>query len=245
MATMRYLCYVWRITVREVNTMPHGILGCLFLLIAVPAWASPVISVEKPLHDFGSVTQGQKVDHLYRIKNRGDEPLIIIKIRTSCGCTAATLSAKTIPPGNTGEVKVTFDSTNFAGQITKTIHLDSNDPRNPSTELTMQGKVSEIITVTPRTLNLGVLKAGSKKEEVLTLENRGSTPFVVTAVQSPQAAIVGTVREGKANPGKTAVIAVTVTAPREGRFFSGYLTILTDSPMKREVVVPVYATLTP
>jgi hypothetical protein len=53
------------------------------------------------------------------------------------------------------------------------------------------------------------------------------------------------VGEAKVNPGKSVVIAVTVTAPREGRFFSGYLTILTDSPMKREVVVPVYATLTP
>jgi uncharacterized protein (DUF58 family) len=229
----------------EVNTMPQAILGCLFLLIAVPALATPVISVEKPLHDFGSVTQGQKVDHLFTVKNRGDEPLVISQIRTSCGCTAATLSSKTIPPGKSGEVKVTFDSTNFAGQVTKTIHLDSNDPHNPATELVMQGKVSEIIAVKPRTLNLGAIKAGSKKEAVLTLENKGSKPFVVTAVQSPQAAIVGTVREGKVNPGMTAVIAVTVSAPREGRFFSGYLTILTDSPLKREVVVPVYATLTP
>jgi len=225
--------------------MPQGILGCIFLLIAAPALASPVISVEKPLHDFGSVTQGQKVDHLFTVKNRGDEPLVIRQIRTSCGCTAATISAKSIPPGKTGEVKVTFDSTNFAGQVTKTIYLDSNDPRNPAAELAMQGKVSEIIAVTPRTLNLGALKAGSKKEALLTLENRGSKPFAVTAVQSPQAGIVGSAREGKVNPGKSTVIAVTVTAPREGRFLSGYLTILTDSPLKREVVVPVYATLTP
>jgi uncharacterized protein (DUF58 family) len=225
--------------------MPQAILGCIFLLIAVPALASPVISVEKPLHDFGSVTQGQKVDHLFVVKNRGDEPLVISQIRTSCGCTAATLSAKTIPPGKTGGVKVTFDSTNFAGQVIKTVYLDSNDPRKPAAELAMQGKVVEIIAATPRTLNLGALKAGSKKEAVLTLENRGSKPFVVTAVQSPQAGIVGTVKEGKANPGKSAVIAVTVTAPREGRFLSGYLTILTDSPLKREVVVPVYATITP
>jgi hypothetical protein len=59
------------------------------------------------------------------------------------------------------------------------------------------------------------------------------------------AAIVGTVREGKVNPGRTGEIAVTVTVPREGRFLSGYLTIQTDSPLKRELVVPVYATITP
>jgi len=225
--------------------MKQGILGYVFLLLAAPALAAPSISVEKPVHDFGTVTQGEKVDHLFSVKNRGDEPLTINQIRSSCGCTAATLSATTISPGKSGDVKVTFDSTNFAGQVTKTVQLDSNDPRNPSTMLTMQGKVSEIIAANPRTLNLGSLKAGSRKEVMLTVENRGNRPFAVTSVHSPMAAIVGTVREGKVNPGRTGEIAVTVTVPREGRFLSGYLTIQTDSPLKRELVVPVYATITP
>lgn len=225
--------------------MKQTIFGYLFLLIAAPALAAPTISVEKSVHDFGTVTQGEKVDHLFAIKNRGDEPLTINQIRSSCGCTAATLSAKTISPGKSGDVKVTFDSTNFAGQVTKTVYLDSNDPRNPSTVLTMQGKVSEIIAVNPRTLNLGSLPAGTRKEVPLILENRGSKPFTITSVHSPMAAIVGTVREGKVSPGRTGEIAVTVTVPREGRFLSGYLTIQTDNPLKREFVVPVYATITP
>jgi len=225
--------------------MKQVILGCAFLLIAMPALAAPSISVEKPTHDFGTINQGQKVDHLFAVKNRGDEPLTITQIRSSCGCTAATLSTKTISPGKSGEVKVTFDSTNFADQVTKTVHLDSNDPRNPSTVLTMQGKIVEIIAATPRTLNLGSLKAGSRKEVMLKLENRGTTTFSVTSVHSPMAAIVGTIREGKVNPGKSGEITVTVAVPREGRFLSGYLTIQTDSPLKRELTVPIYATITP
>ena len=225
--------------------MKQVILGWAFLLIATPTLAAPSISVEKSTHDFGTINQGQKVDHLFTVKNRGDEPLTITQIRSSCGCTAATLSTKTIPPGKSGEVKVTFDSTNFADQVTKTVHLDSNDPRNPSTVLTMQGKIVEIIAATPRTLNLGSLKAGSRKEIMLKLENRGATTFTVTSVHSPMAGIVGTIREGKVNPGKSGEITVTVAVPREGRFLSGYLTIQTDSPLKRELVIPVYATITP
>ena len=225
--------------------MKQLILACAFLLIATSALAVPSISVEKPTHDFGTINQGQKVDHLFAIKNRGDEPLTITQIRSSCGCTAATLSTKTIAPGKSGEVKVTFDSTNFADQVTKTVHLDSNDPRNPSTVLTMQGKIVEIIAATPRTLNLGSLKAGSRKEIMLKLENRGTSTFTVTSVHSPMAAIVGTIREGKVAPGKSGDITVTVAVPREGRFLSGYLTIQTDSPLKRELTVPIYATITP
>jgi uncharacterized protein (DUF58 family) len=225
--------------------MKQLLFGSLFLFMAAPLLAAPVIVVEKPVHEFGSVTQGEKVDHLFLVRNRGDQPLIISQVRSSCGCTAAALSAKTISPGKSGEVKVTFDSTNFAGQVVKTVNLDSNDPRTPSALLTLQGKVVELIATNPRTLNLGALKAGSGKEVALTLENRGTRPFSITSVTSPQAAIKGTAREGKIPPGRTGEVSVTVTVPREGRFLSGYLTIQTDNPQKREIVVPVYATITP
>ncbi len=225
--------------------MKQVIFGYLFLLIAAPAWAASSISVEKPVYDFGSVNQGEKVDHRFLVRNRGDEPLTITQLHSSCGCTAATLSVKSIAPGKSGEVKVTFDSANFAGQVNKTVTLDSNDPRNPSTVLTMQGKITELIAANPHTLNLGSVKAGSRKEAVLTVGNRSSRPFVVTGVRSSMVAIVATVREGRVNPGKSGEIAVTVNVPLEGRFLSGYLTILTDSPLKHELVVPVYATVIP
>ena len=223
--------------------MKQGILGCIFLLAAAPALAAPTITVEKPLHDFGTVTQGEKVDHLFTVKNKGDQPLTINQIRSSCGCTAATISAKTIPPGSSGEVRVTFDSSNFTDQVTKTIQLDSNDPRNPSAVLTMQGKILEIIAVAPRNLNLGSLKSGSRKEVLLTLENRGNRPFTVTSVTSSHASIVGKMRGGRVKPGQREEIAVTVTVPREGRFISGYLTIQTDHSQKKEIAVPVYASI--
>ena len=227
--------------------MIQWLLGCVFLLAAAPVLAAPSLSVKKPVHDFGTITQGEKVEHTFTVRNRGNEPLTIHQIRSSCGCTAASLSAKTISPGRSGEVRVTFDSSNFYGQVTKTVHLDSNDPRNPSAVLTMEGKIAEIIVPSPRTLNLGLLKAGTRKEVVVTLENRGERPFTITSVQaqSPQEAIVGKVREGKVNPGRSGEITVVVTAPREGSFLSGNLTIQTNHPQKREVVVPVFATITP
>ncbi len=225
--------------------MKQVLLGCFLLLAAAPALAAPMIAVEMPLHDFGTVTQGEKVDHLFTVKNRGDKPLTINQIRSSCGCTAATLSTKTILPGSSGEVRVTFDSSNFTDQVTKTVQLDSNDPRNPSAVLTMQGKILEIIAVAPHNLNLGSLKRGSRKEVLLTLENRGNRPFTVTSITSSHASIVGTVKGRRVKPGQREEIAVTVTVPHEGRFLSGYLTIQTDHPQKKEIAVPVYASIIP
>lgn len=222
------------------------IFSIVFFIIPIePALAAPQISVENPIYDFDTVVQGEKVEHRFTIMNKGNEPLVIGQIHSSCGCTGVALSTKNIPAGKTGEIKVTFDSTNFAGKIIKSVAIDSNDSRHPSTVLTIQGRIVEIISPVPRTLNLGSLKAGSRKDVGLVLENKGNTPFSVITVSSPMSAIVGVAKDKNVNPGRSGKIAVTVTTPREGRFISGYLTVKTDNPRKQEIVIPVFATIIP
>jgi hypothetical protein len=95
----------------------------LILLFCLPgsADADPKIVAEKRDFQFGSILQGEKIAHVFKFHNAGDAPLHIEKVRTSCGCTAAVLSAKAILPGETGELKSTFDSARFSGSIVKTV----------------------------------------------------------------------------------------------------------------------------
>lgn len=215
----------------------------VLLLVAVQGLAAPIIFVERPTFEFGTITQGQKVDHVFMIKNRGDESLVLKEIRSSCGCTAATPSTKTIAPGKSGEIRVSFDSGSFSGVVTKAVTVDSNDPRNPISSLVMKGMITEIISFTPRTINLGMLKPGTKVETSVILENRSGKTVSVLSVSSPVAGITGSAKTVATPPGKTCEVAVTVTVPKAGRFLSGYITIHTDHPQKRELVVPVYATI--
>lgn len=91
-------------------------------------------------YNFGTVTDGEKVEYSYRFKNTGTKPLVIINATASCGCTVPQKPEKPILPGETGFIKVVFDSKGRVGQAHKTITVTSNS--NPGfPELQLSGDV--------------------------------------------------------------------------------------------------------
>ena len=67
--------------------------------------------------------------------------LIIRKVKTSCGCTAAELKKKEIKPGEETQIDVKYDSTNNTGKQIKTITVICNDPETPTTLLSISSEV--------------------------------------------------------------------------------------------------------
>ena len=86
----------------------------------------PVIEFATTDHDFGTVTEGQKVSFTYSVKNTGAAPLIIQNAQPSCGCTVPEWTKTPIPVGGTGFVKAEFDTKGKSGVNNKTITVTSN-----------------------------------------------------------------------------------------------------------------------
>ena len=76
--------------------------------------------------DFGKVTDGQKVEVVYRFKNTGDKPLIIYSVKPGCGCTVAESPKEPILPGKEGVIKGSFDSNGRFGMNSKSIFVTAN-----------------------------------------------------------------------------------------------------------------------
>lgn len=216
----------------------------IVLLTAFAAHATPKIAADKQIFDFGSIPQGKKLTHAFIIRNAGDAPLTIEQVTTSCGCTAAASSQRTLPPGATSEIKATFDSTNFRGSVHKTVQVRSNDPKTPVYIFTLQGTVIEQIVVAPLQLNAGTVKAGGRHELTITLENHGDKVLNINAVKSPSPQIQATIKKSRLKPGESTTIKVSISPRNEDRLVSGYLTISTDNPAKPEITVPVFASVT-
>ena len=81
---------------------------------------------ESTEHDFGDVNQGETVEYLFDFKNNGNIPLIIQNVLTTCGCTAPEWPKNPIQAGESGQIKVVFDSSSKIGRQNKVITIRSN-----------------------------------------------------------------------------------------------------------------------
>lgn len=86
----------------------------------------PIIKFTEEEHDFGTINEGDKAEHLYTFKNEGTAELFIIDAKPSCGCTIPEFTKSPVAPGATGEIKVIFDSTGKPGEQAKSITVVTN-----------------------------------------------------------------------------------------------------------------------
>lgn len=84
------------------------------------------IEFEEEVFDFGEITEGEVVEHVFVFKNTGENPLIINNAKGSCGCTAPEWPRSPIEPGATGEMKVKFNSKGKQGEQNKTVTVTAN-----------------------------------------------------------------------------------------------------------------------
>ena len=77
-------------------------------------------------HDFGTINEGDIVEHTYSFKNTGAAPLIIQSAQGSCGCTVPDWSKEPIPVGGTGFVKAKFDTNGKTNAQNKTVTVTAN-----------------------------------------------------------------------------------------------------------------------
>ena len=94
---------------------------------AQAAKGGPLISIEPSQHDFGSVRQDQKLVFDFLVKNTGTEDLTLLRIATSCGCTAALPAERVVPPGGSTTLSVTLETRKYKGVLERSISVASND----------------------------------------------------------------------------------------------------------------------
>ena len=91
-----------------------------------PEGPLPVAEFATVDYDFGTVNEGEVVEHTYSFKNTGEAPLIIQNAQPSCGCTVPDWTKEPIPVGGTGFVKAKFDTNGKPNAQNKTITVTAN-----------------------------------------------------------------------------------------------------------------------
>lgn len=94
------------------------------------------------VYDFGTIKEGEVVEHVFRFTNEGTEPVILAQVTASCGCTTPDYTSDPILPGKEGEIKVKFNSAGQGGVQQKIITVSSN-AENAVTTVQLKGTVEK------------------------------------------------------------------------------------------------------
>lgn len=90
--------------------------------------------------DYGTIEKGADGVRVFEFTNTGNAPLIITKVKSSCGCTIPSKPKGPILPGETGKISVKYD-TNRVMPIRKTITVSTNAVNAPTIALKIKGLV--------------------------------------------------------------------------------------------------------
>ena len=103
--------------------------------------SGPQISIDKIVHDYGTIEQGANGECIFTITNTGNEPLVISLCKGSCGCTVPTCPKEPIAAGATATITVRYD-TKRVGPINKSVTITSNATNEPRKVVRIKGKIN-------------------------------------------------------------------------------------------------------
>ncbi len=140
------------------------------------------LSVEEKsaIHDFGRLTQGDKVSHTFELETSGDGPLTVREIKTSCGCTVAQTEIVTaegkipyvlgtpLDPGTHLLVGAQLDTRTKTAAVSSVVTVVSSDPRG-QLQLQLMANVSPFFAIEPKLVNFGRVEADAVVEQELVI----------------------------------------------------------------------------
>lgn len=168
--------------------------GLLFALLGAssPASASrlqvtgPAIRVDPALIDLGVMPQETIERTRSWISNIGTDSLRITQIDSDCGCTVANVLRKVLAPGDSVELKISFNSRHYAGDLLKRITVVSNDPGAPKSAIKLKVHVKPLAVVEPEFIDFGFLPRGKTASRTLTLKAAREDSLRLLRVHLPE-----------------------------------------------------------
>ncbi len=222
-----------------------ALLACLLpgATTAVGQERHPSIKFEFLFKDYGTVAQGELIKQIFPFANKGTGVLKILSVGKTCSCEAALLSAKEIPPGQSGRIEMAVDTGNFDGSIEKFIYVHTNDPKNPDIILSIKAVVEPEIIPSDLIIFFGSAPRGEQITKEITLTIPPGKSVKILSVRSDDSNV--TVRLDPAPGSDVAqyrLIAVQKASAKPGDHY-GNIIIKTNSRFLPEIMIPERGTV--
>jgi hypothetical protein len=192
--------------------------------------------VDAPIHDFGKVKKAE-ADSLnceFRLRNTGAQPIRIIKIDSTCGCTLATAASQTIASGASVPVFIQVAWAHASGAKEESIHITTEPKLDEPLVLRVRGTIMSTVVLVPTVISFGKLEPGEKASSIIeVVPGLDPKPFKIRSIDSSSKhihvnRIVAAQQPSASIEGPPGKFLVTIEAPREGGYEAAQLSFHTD-----------------
>ena len=226
------------------------ILFVIFTSVISAQLVNPKLIIQQSEYDFGDIKQGEKVSHVFVLTNTGGDLLTITNVRPSCGCTAALPEKNKLAPGESTNLKVTFNSSGRSGKQKKLVTITSNDPENPKQIITIKAVVIKpnvesavypVIKFSETQHDFGKVKEGKLVKYSFSFKNIGKSILKITDIKTSCGCTAALVSSKELKPGEQGTLKVELdTSKRKGKMIKT-VTIKTNDPKVPNKILTLYA----
>jgi hypothetical protein len=228
------------------KTHRTSLVGIVVVFSALHLSAQPKLEVREGTSlDFGTIYRGAQIERPVTLRNTGTDTLILGNIEASCGCTAAVVSNKRVPPGKSVALLITFNSKNFSGAVHKTVTVNSNTPDSPRLAIEFTANIIDEIVLTPQNFWFRDAQVGKPNTFTIVLRNGGKDTLELSAFTTTFSDFSLNLPSGPINPGATYQLIATFTPKAAIPVIADHVFLVTTNPRQPTVAVPIYGNAKP
>lgn len=197
-----------------------------------------LLSVNKMEIEFGKIEPRAKVNGEYILTNTGKEVLEIDTVGKSCGCTVPSLATKTLKPGQSVPLKITFNAPDRPGKVKKSVWITTKSPHMPKKiTMTLTAEVIKFINIEPQRLSLVV--ADQPQTETVVLESTDGQPFKIVGITSTSS--VASADFDKDLEATRHEVTLKIDSPKLRKALRGNIVIRLDHPKTKSATISYQA----
>jgi len=201
-------------------------------------WATKMFSTTS--HNFGTVAKGSKTEYRFVFRNIYKEPLHVVGVRTSCGCTSPEVTVRDLKTHETGEVVAKFNTRTFLGQHGATLTVTFDKPYYAEVQLRVAGNIRGDVTFDPPFVDLGSVDLGKGSERSVRVTHVGSTPWEIKDVRSANANFEVALSKPTHGPSQSTYdLTVRLKPEAAAGYVNGQLILVTNDPRAAQIPMDV------
>ena len=172
---------------------------------AAPPTAPPqpavTIAADPPVVDFGDILGGEAARATVKITNVSDKPVPVRQVKTTCGCTVATVHGPdgaelparpakadmlvtTLEPGQALTVDVKMETANVQGAVEKSLQVYTSDATSTPLSVPVKARISKAFSLSPDKVDLRNVARTGRVEQTIVVQAQSIGNWTIDGFES-------------------------------------------------------------